>query len=87
VVLTSDSVVTGMTRLHMLTKIKEAGQQAEAEHEASPGRVFWITGLSGAGKTTVGRELWNCLRAGGRPVIFLDGDALRAAIAKDLAVC
>jgi glutamine kinase len=56
----------------------------EAEREASMGRVFWITGLSGAGKTTVGRELCSRLRATGRPVSFLDGDALRAAIAEEL---
>jgi len=58
--------------------------ETEAEHEASPGRVFWITGLSGAGKTTLGRELWSRLRAAGRPVTFLDGDALRSAFAEDL---
>ncbi len=46
--------------------------------------MYWITGLSGAGKTTVGRELVKRLHAAGRPVIFLDGDALRAAIAEDL---
>ncbi|MGA3239225.1 MAG: adenylyl-sulfate kinase [Bryobacteraceae bacterium] len=55
-----------------------------AEQEASPGRVFWITGLSGAGKTTLGRELSNRLRAAGHPVTFLDGDALRSEIAEDL---
>ncbi len=68
----------------MLTKTEKAGRQPESEYEASAGRVFWITGLSGAGKTTLGRELWSRLRASGRPVTFLDGDALRAVIAEDL---
>jgi adenylylsulfate kinase-like enzyme/phosphohistidine swiveling domain-containing protein len=58
--------------------------ERQTEHETSPGRVFWITGLSGAGKTTLGRELWQRLRAAGRPVAFLDGDTLRSAIAEDL---
>ncbi len=58
--------------------------EPESTPEFSPGRVFWITGLSGAGKTTLGRELWGRLRAAGRPAIFLDGDALRGAIAEDL---
>ena len=49
-----------------------------------PGRVFWITGLSGAGKSTVGERLWHRLRAAGRTAIFLDGDQLRGAIAEDL---
>jgi glutamine kinase len=48
------------------------------------GRVFWVTGLSGAGKTTVGERLWNRLRAAGQSAIFLDGDKLRGAIADDL---
>ena len=69
----------------MLTKIENAECRAETEYQASPGCVFWITGLSGAGKTTVGRELWSRLRAAGRPVIFLDGDELRGVIAEDLA--
>ena len=73
-----------MNNFPMLTKIEMAGSQLEAENEASSGRVFWITGLSGAGKTTVGRELWSRLRATGRPVVFMDGDALRAVIAEDL---
>jgi adenylylsulfate kinase-like enzyme/phosphohistidine swiveling domain-containing protein len=68
----------------MLTNMKKAERQPEAKYEASPGRVFWITGLSGAGKTTLGQELWRRLRAAGRPVTFLDGDALRSVMAEDL---
>jgi glutamine kinase len=68
----------------MPTKIEVAGIQPEAENGASSGHVFWITGLSGAGKTTVGRKLSSRLRATGRPVVFMDGDALRAVIAEDL---
>jgi glutamine kinase len=49
----------------------------------TPGRVFWITGLSASGKTSIGRALSSHLRASGCPVIFLDGDTLRA-VSNDL---
>lgn len=42
------------------------------------GVVFWITGLSGAGKTSVATVLRARLVAAGHPVVLLDGDALRA---------
>jgi glutamine kinase len=50
----------------------------------TPGRVFWITGLSAAGKTSIGRALSSHLRASGHPVIFLDGDTLRTIVSNDL---
>jgi adenylylsulfate kinase len=40
-------------------------------------RIVWITGLSGAGKTTLGKMVVNQLRDNGKAVIFLDGDQLR----------
>ncbi|HLO76169.1 MAG TPA: adenylyl-sulfate kinase [Magnetospirillum sp.] len=41
------------------------------------GRVIWITGLSGAGKTTVGGLVVEAMRARGQTVVWLDGDRLR----------
>ncbi len=51
----------------------------------SSNAVYWITGLSGAGKTTLCRRLVAHLRASERPVVMLDGDELRAILgAEDL---
>ena len=48
------------------------------------GSVFWITGLSGAGKTTIGRVLYQHLRRKNASVVFLDGDLLREVFGNDL---
>lgn len=41
--------------------------------------VFWVTGLSGAGKTTIGNLLYQHLKQT-RPTIFLDGDIIREVL-------
>lgn len=41
------------------------------------GRLFWITGLSGAGKTTLGTLLYHYLRSKEKNVVFIDGDKIR----------
>lgn len=41
------------------------------------GTVFWITGLSGSGKTTIASSLLKKLKTKGCNVILLDGDRLR----------
>ena len=46
--------------------------------EKTTGRVYWITGLSGAGKTTIGTALYEKLRATKSNVVIFDGDKLRA---------
>lgn len=48
------------------------------------GTVFWITGLSGAGKTIVGKIVYERIKQVKDNVVFLDGDELRKTIAADL---
>lgn len=48
------------------------------------GFVYWITGLSGAGKTTIGKLLYEKLKEGKDNVVFLDGDILREIFGGDL---
>ena len=40
-------------------------------------QVFWITGLSASGKTTLANLLVNDLRLSGQVVALLDGDVIR----------
>jgi len=48
------------------------------------GIVVFMTGLSGAGKSTIAEALAERLRAEGRDVSILDGDELRKHISADL---
>lgn len=41
------------------------------------GITYWITGLSGAGKTTIGKLLYEYLKKRDEKLVLLDGDALR----------
>ena len=47
-------------------------------------QVVWITGLSGAGKTTLAQAIVKHLRDNGQDVIFLDGDELRDILNRPL---
>ncbi|MDO5628129.1 MAG: adenylyl-sulfate kinase [Mobilicoccus sp.] len=48
------------------------------------GLTLWLTGLSGAGKSTVAHAVADHLVAGGRAVEVLDGDELREALSPGL---
>ena len=49
-----------------------------------PGSVIWITGLPGAGKTTVADEVAALLRARSPAVVQVDGDVVREVMGNDL---
>lgn len=48
------------------------------------GFVVWLTGLSGAGKSTIATRLGPALRDTGYPVEVLDGDIVRTNLSKGL---
>ncbi len=60
------------------------GMAARAASTEQLPAVVWLTGLSGAGKTTLARETQQRLLALGRLCTVLDGDDLRAGLCRDL---
>ena len=48
------------------------------------GVTIWLTGLSGAGKSTIANALVDHLRAQGKKVELLDGDVVRTNLSKGL---
>ena len=46
----------------------------------NPGMVYWITGLAGAGKTTISRRFYHTMRQEQSNTILLDGDDLREVL-------
>ena len=50
------------------------------EMSVEAGTVYWFTGLTGVGKTTLSRIFCKTLRETERPVVLLDGDTLRGEL-------
>lgn len=48
------------------------------------GLVLWLMGLSGAGKTTLGRHIYALYKDSGRPCYLMDGDEVRRFFDDDL---
>lgn len=51
---------------------------------ATPGFTVFLTGLSGAGKSTIGNAFIRLLEERGRPVTVLDGDVVREMLSSEL---
>ena len=52
--------------------------------KADRGLTVWFTGLSSAGKTTISEALYEKLQTRGHQLEWLDGDAVRQHLSKDL---
>lgn len=48
------------------------------------GTLYWLTGLSGAGKTTLGNRLYYSMKSQKQNTVILDGDILKKIAGKDL---
>jgi adenylylsulfate kinase len=58
-------------------------QLAHFQKQSVPA-VYWVTGLSGAGKTTIATALVADLRRDGYQVVHVDGDTVRKMLGGDL---
>jgi adenylyl-sulfate kinase len=63
---------------------RPVGTQAPGDGVRGAGDVIWLTGLCGAGKSTIARLVEQQLSRAGVTVEVLDGDALRATVSADL---
>lgn len=63
---------------------QRAGRAERWEALRTEGRTIWLTGLPGAGKTTLAAGLERRLLAAGRLTVVLDGDELRGGLTSDL---
>ena len=62
----------------------DVSKQARAEMKAQTPFVLWLTGLSGAGKSTIANLVEKALYAERRHTYLLDGDNVRHGLSKDL---
>lgn len=61
-----------------------AGRALETPRAKSGGFTVWLTGLSGAGKSTIAEGVAAEIRRRGLPVEVLDGDVVRKSLSKGL---
>ena len=62
----------------------DVDRAARSALKGQRGRVIWLTGLSGSGKSTIANLVERRLHASGRHTYLLDGDNVRHGLNKDL---
>jgi bifunctional enzyme CysN/CysC len=62
----------------------DVDKQRRSREKGQRACVLWLTGLSGAGKSTIANRIEQLLAAQGRHTYLLDGDNVRHGLSKDL---
>src|SRR5204863_8649980 len=62
----------------------DVDKQTRSRQKGQRACVLWLTGLSGAGKSTIANRVEKRLTASGRHTYLLDGDNVRHGLNKDL---
>ncbi|MGH8132964.1 MAG: sulfate adenylyltransferase subunit CysN [Steroidobacteraceae bacterium] len=62
----------------------DVDKKVRAQQKGQKACVLWLTGLSGAGKSTIANRVEKKLAAAGRHTYLLDGDNVRHGLNKDL---
>ena len=62
----------------------DVDKQLRSRQKSQKACVLWLTGLSGAGKSTIANRIEKRLAAGGHHTYLLDGDNVRHGLNKDL---
>ncbi|MBM3514456.1 MAG: adenylyl-sulfate kinase [Alphaproteobacteria bacterium] len=75
-IMSSDAAMSGATTT--------VGADERRLRNGHAGAVFWLTGLSGAGKTTLARAAERVLFDRGAQVMVVDGDLMRGGLTADL---
>jgi adenylylsulfate kinase len=70
--------------LYCKLHIEQGQTMPQPTYAITPPPTLWLTGLSGAGKTSIAQALEQQLRAEGVAVFVLDGDVLRQGLNRDL---
>jgi adenylyl-sulfate kinase len=73
-----------MQKRLVLPSVGKVSSEERARRLGQRPLTVWLTGLSGAGKSTIAAELERRLVDDGRPCYLLDGDNVRAGISRDL---
>jgi len=88
--LTNDTLGAGMiafglrrgTNIHWQATLLGKAERAAQKHQRPA--IVWLTGLSGAGKSTIANTVERQLHAAGQHTMLLDGDNLRHGLSRDL---